>query len=78
MGWAASPSKATRPWAICAALPRGALTHDSPFYRTVKTILATGADQQPVVAIDTPKAYRGTRFTRSAADLFAVPPATVH
>jgi len=55
-----------------------ALTHDSPFYRTVKTILATGADQQPVAAIDTPKAYRGTRFTRSAADLFAVPPATVH
>jgi transposase len=47
-----------------------ALAHDSPHYRTVKTILATGADQQPLVDPQTPTAYSHARFTRSAADLF--------
>jgi transposase len=47
-----------------------ALLHDSPHYRTVKTILATGADQQPMTAPDTPAAYASARFTRSAAELF--------
>ena len=47
-----------------------ALLHDSPHYRTVKTILATGADQQPMTAPDTPRAYASARFTRSAAELF--------
>lgn len=47
-----------------------ALAHDSPHYRTVKTILATGADQQPLVDPHTPAAYTRARFTRSAASLF--------
>jgi transposase len=55
-----------------------ALAHDSPHYRTVKTILATGADQQPGVEPQTPAAYRHARFTRSAADLFGVEPSTLH
>ena len=33
-------------------------------------ILATGADQQPMTAPDTPRAYASARFTRSAAELF--------
>jgi predicted component of type VI protein secretion system len=51
-----------------------ALAHDSPHYRTVKTILASGADRQPLLddyTPDTPAAYGRARFTRSAADLFA-------
>lgn len=47
-----------------------ALLHDSPHYRTVKTILATGADQQPMVEPETPAAYARSRYTRSAAELF--------
>ncbi len=47
-----------------------ALTHDSAHYRTVKTILATDADLQPMVAPDTPAAYGHARFTRAAAELF--------
>jgi transposase len=48
-----------------------ALAHDSPHYRTVKTILASGADRQPLLDPHTPAAYGRARFTRSAADLFA-------
>lgn len=48
-----------------------AIAHGSPFYVTVKTMLATGADLDPVASTETPGAYRRTRFTRSAADLFA-------
>jgi transposase len=56
-----------------------AIAHNSPRYITVKTILATGADLQPDPGIDTPSAYRATRFTRSAADLFShAPNDTVH
>ena len=47
-----------------------ALAHDSPHYRTVKTILSTGADQLPVEAPQTPLAYASARFARSAAQLF--------
>jgi hypothetical protein len=50
------------------------VAHDSPHYRTVKTILASGADRQPLRDAhvhDTPAAYGRARFTRSAADLFA-------
>ena len=54
-----------------------ALAHDSAHYRTVKTILSTGADQQPLLAIHTPAAYTRARFTRSAADLFGAEP-TMH
>ena len=46
------------------------LVHDSPSYRTVKTILATGADLQPLADVHTPEAYGSARFTRSAAELF--------
>ena len=55
-----------------------ALAHDSAHYRTVKTILATGADQQPIVEPQTPAAYSRARFTRSAADLFGTDPSTLH
>jgi transposase len=55
-----------------------ALAHDSPHYRTVKTILATGADQQPLQEPQTPAAYTRARFTRSAADLFSAEPNTLH
>ena len=51
-----------------------ALAHDSPYYRTVKTILATGADRQaPSDAganTNTPAIYTGARFARDAASLF--------
>jgi transposase len=47
-----------------------ALAHDSAHYRTVKTILASGADLQPLAPVVTPAAYTRARFTRSAADLF--------
>jgi hypothetical protein len=55
-----------------------ALAHDSPHYRTVKTILASGADLQPLVQPLTPAAYSRARFTRSAADLFGAEPGTLH
>ena len=40
-------------------------------HRTVKTILATGADQRADVPVVTPAGYGRTRFTRPAAELFA-------
>jgi hypothetical protein len=55
-----------------------ALAHDSPHYRTVKTILASGADCQPLVQPHTPLSYSRARFTRSAADLFGAEPGTLH
>jgi hypothetical protein len=55
-----------------------ALAHDSAYYRTVKTILATGADLQPLAPPHTPAAYARTRFTRSAADLFGAESAILH
>jgi transposase len=55
-----------------------ALAHDSPHYRTVKTILATGADQQPLSEPHTPAAYGSARFTRSAAELFDAAGALLH
>jgi len=55
-----------------------ALAHDSAHYRTVKTILASGADLQPLVQPHTPPSYGRTRFTRSAADLFGAEPGTLH
>jgi transposase len=54
-----------------------ALAHDSPYYRTVKTILSTGADQQPMAHTPTAAGYaEATRFTRPAAELF--PPTPLH
>ena len=65
---------AARLKAACAR----ALAHDSTHYRTVKTILATGADLQPLVEPQTPAAYGRARFARSAADLFGAEPPTLH
>jgi transposase len=51
-----------------------ALAHDSPYYRTVKTILSTGADLRadtPAASSTTPSAYGRTRFTRASSELFA-------
>jgi hypothetical protein len=53
-----------------------AIAHDSPYYVTVKTMLATGADLAPIASVETPGSYQHTRFTRSAADLFSNAPAT--
>ena len=50
-----------------------ALAHDSPYYRTVKTILSTGADKTPPAEPFTPAAYANPRFARDAATLFAHP-----
>ena len=50
-----------------------ALAHDSPFYRTVKSILSTGADKTPPTEPFTPAAYANPRFARDAATLFASP-----
>jgi hypothetical protein len=64
------PHGAQRVEAACAR----ALAHDSPYYRTVKTILATGADLRADAGTETPSAYGATRFTRDAASLFAADP----
>lgn len=61
------PYGAARLEAACAR----AMAHGSPHYRTVKTILATGADQRTDVPAPTPPAYGRTRFTRPACELFA-------
>jgi hypothetical protein len=65
------PYGAKRLEAACAR----ALAHDSPHYRTVKTILSTKADLQNAQADShTPAAYAGAnRFTRPAAELFPTP-----
>jgi transposase len=48
-----------------------ALFHASPFYRTVKTILAGNFDQLPLPHIDSDTAYGAqARFAREATDLF--------
>ena len=60
------------PRRVDAACQR-AIAHHSPYYMTVRTMLATGADLAPVPALDTPDTYQRTRFTRSAADLFSNP-----
>lgn len=56
-----------------------ALAHDSIFYRTVKTILAGGFDQQPLGNhLESARAYgTSARFVRDAETLFGVEP-TVH
>lgn len=53
-----------------------ALAHGSAHYRTVKTILATGADLRCDAPAPTPAAYGHTRFTRPATELFAELPTT--
>lgn len=55
-----------------------ALAHDSPFYRTVKTILAGGFDQHPLLHVPASACAYGTsaRFARDAEDLFGVEPSS--
>jgi hypothetical protein len=55
-----------------------ALAHDSVFYRTVKTILAGGFDQQPPANFESAHAYgNSARFVRDAETLFGIDP-TLH
>ena len=55
-----------------------AIAHDSPHYRTVKTILAGGHDLAPVSTI-TPEPYAGrARFARATASLFEDDGPTFH
>lgn len=53
-----------------------ALSHGSPHYRTVKTILQRGADQQPLAdraTVDLPAPHSGQgRFCRDTTQLFAI------
>jgi len=55
-----------------------ALAHGSVHYRTVKTILATCADQLAPIDSATPATYRSARFARSSAELFEPPGTTLH
>jgi hypothetical protein len=58
---------AARLEAACAR----ALRHSSPYYRTVKTVLTSGFDQQPLDAADGAHVHApGARFARSAQLLF--------
>ena len=50
-----------------------ALAHESPFYRTVKTILAGGHDLRGDAVIDPRVGTHSGRFARDAASLFAAP-----
>ena len=60
---------AARLEAACAR----ALAHDSPFYRTVKTILAGGHDLAAMPAVTAASPTHSGRFARDAASLFAAP-----
>ncbi len=51
-----------------------ALLHDSPHYRTVKSILAGGHDSRLDAAIAADSVPHTGRFARDAASLFAAPP----
>lgn len=68
------PYGAARLEAACART----MAHGSAHYRTVNTILATGADQRADVPAPTPPAYGRTRFTRPATELFADLAPTTH
>jgi hypothetical protein len=57
---------ATRLEAACTR----ALVHASPFYRTVKTILVNGYDQQPLPTIAAQSYAGNARFARESASLF--------
>jgi transposase len=47
-----------------------AMAHNSPYYRTVKTILSSNADRLPMPEISVAPAYAKARFVRDAASLF--------
>lgn len=63
------PYSAPRVEAACAR----ALAHGSPFYRTVKTILAGDHDLRGAEAITVAGSPHSGRFARNAASLFAAP-----
>lgn len=65
----AKPYSATRLEAACAR----ALAHGSPFYRTVKTILAGGHDLRGPERVAPATTPHSGRFVRDAASLFAAP-----
>ncbi|MGH8759960.1 MAG: Mu transposase domain-containing protein [Burkholderiales bacterium] len=48
-----------------------AMAHNSPYYRTVKTILSTNSDRLPMQQPEIASAYAKARFVRDAASLFA-------
>jgi transposase len=50
-----------------------AMAHESPFYRTVKTILAGGHDLRADAAITSASTPHSGRFARAAASLFKAP-----
>jgi len=60
---------ASRLEAACAR----AMAHESPFYRTVKTILAGGHDLQTMQGVAPEAPTHSGRFVRDAASLFAAP-----
>jgi transposase len=56
-----------------------ALEHDSPHYRTVKTILVGGHDLLPATGLISTEPYAGrARFARGTASLFADEPPSIH
>ena len=56
-----------------------ALAHDSPHYRTVKTILVGGHDLLPATGLIGTEPYAGrARFARGSASLFADEPPSIH
>ena len=63
------PYTALRLEAACAR----AMAHGSPFYRTVKTILAGGHDLRAAESIMPASTPHSGRFARDAASLFAAP-----
>jgi len=66
---------AARLEAACAR----ALEHDSPHYRTVKTILVGGHDLLPATGVISTEPYAGrARFARGSASLFADEPPSIH
>jgi transposase len=50
---------------------RRAMAHNSPYYRTVKTILSSNSDRLPMPEHNVTTTYANARFARDAASLFA-------
>lgn len=53
---------------------RRAMAHNSPYYRTVKTILSTNSDRLPMPEQSIAPTYAKARFARDAASLFTPDP----
>ena len=50
------------------------MAHNSPYYRTVKTILSSNSDRLPMPEHSTAPTYATARFVRDAASLFTPDP----